>query len=180
MRTEAIRAAAVFFAVAWLVLASGCVRQQPTTGVTSIRATTLEDLRGYLLGHKPDVDQFRLRGPFAVAARDSQELHGINTDLFLAAPAEKAPLAIFLHGYDASKEAHAFQAQHLASWGVHCLTVQLPNRSQWPANGRTLAKLVDLIRRQPETIDSRIDGSRIILVGHSFGAITVAVALAEG
>ena len=185
MSAETLRRVSIFVAVAWLALASGCVRPPPSTAVTSIKATTLDDLRGYLLGHKPDVDQFRLRGPFAVATKEDQELRlsaaeRINTDWFLAAPPGKAPLAIFLHGYDASKEAHAYQAQHLASWGVHCLTVQLPNRSQWNNNGRTLAKIVEFIRRQPEAIDSRIDGSRIILVGHSFGAITVAVALAEG
>ena len=186
MSMEALRKLSIFFAIAWLALASGCVRPPPpSTGVTSIKATTLDDLRGYLLGHKPDVDQFRLRGPFPVVTKENEELRlsaaeRVNTDWFLSAPPGKAPLAIFLHGYDASKEAHTYQAQHLASWGVHCLTVQLPNRSQWTNNGKTLAKLVDLIRRQPETIDSRIDGSRIILVGHSFGAITVAVALAEG
>lgn len=185
MSAEVLRKVAILFAVAWLVMASGCVRPPPPTAITSIKATTLDDLRGYLLGHKPDVDQFRLRGPFAVATKEDQELRlspaeRVNTDWFLSAPPGKAPLAIFLHGYDSSKEAHAYQALHLASWGVHSITVQLPNRAQWTNNGKTLAKLVDLLRRQPEAIDSRIDGSRIILVGHSFGAITAAVALSEG
>jgi dienelactone hydrolase len=60
------------------------------------------------------------------------------------------------------------------------VTVQLPNRGPWDANGRSLTRLAGLVRRAPETIDKRIDVSRIILVGHSFGAFAVAVALAEG
>ena len=40
--------------------------------------------------------------------------------------------------------------------------------------------MVNAIYRQPELIDTRVDASRIILVGHSFGASSVAIALAEG
>jgi dienelactone hydrolase len=153
--------------------------------VTSIKASSLTELQGYLLSHKADVGEFKLRGPFAVAVRENQELRlsaseRVNTDWFLAAPAGKAPLAIFLHGHDSSKEAHAYQAQHLASWGIHSLTLQLPNNGPWSTNGRTLARVVELVHRQPAAIDGRIDVSRIILVGHSFGASAAAVALAEG
>jgi pimeloyl-ACP methyl ester carboxylesterase len=101
-------------------------------------------------------------------------------DLFLSAPAEKAPLVIFVHGYESSKEAHANQAMHVASWGMHSLSVQLPKRGPWDANGRALARIVRLIQRSPQVIDSRIDTGRIILVGHSFGASAVALAMAEG
>jgi len=104
----------------------------------------------------------------------------INTDLFLSAHAEKAPLVIFLHGYDSSKEAHTFQAMHVASWGMHSLVLQLPNNGPWVGNGKTLAKIANFIYRWPEIIDSRIDVNRIILVGHSFGGAAVAIALAEG
>jgi hypothetical protein len=57
----------------------------------------------------------------------------------------KAPLVIVLHGYDNAKEDHAFQAMHLASWGMHSLALNLPKRGPWIANGRTLAALVDAI-----------------------------------
>ena len=36
------------------------------------------------------------------------------------------------------------------------------------------------IRRSPELVDSRIDPDKIILIGHSFGGTSVAIALAEG
>ena len=174
----------ILFALACLTLAGGCTRL-PGTGVTVLKPATVNELQGYLLNHKADLDQFRLRGPFAVAMQRDRELNlspaeRFNTDLYLSAPAEKAPLVIFLHGYASSKEAHAFQAMHLASWGMHCLVLQLPNTGPWTSNGKTLAKIVNLIYRQPEIVDSRIDVKKIILVGHSFGGSSVAVALAEG
>ena len=174
----------ILFAMAWLTLLGGCARM-PSTGVTSLKPATLSELQGYLLNHIADVDLFRLRGPFDVATHKDHELRlstteRIDADLYLSAPAEKAPLVILLHGHDNSKEDHAYQALHLATWGIHSLAVTLPNNGPWVANGRTLARIVALIRRQPEIIDSRIDVSRIILAGHSFGAAAVAIALAEG
>jgi pimeloyl-ACP methyl ester carboxylesterase len=174
----------ILFAVAWLALAGGCARL-PVTGVTSLAPATLSELREHVLSHKADVDQFRLRGPFEVAIHNDRELdlsvkERIVADLYLAAPAEKAPLVILLHGHDNSKEDHAYQALHLATWGIHSLAVQLPGNGPWVGNGRTLARIAAFIHRQPELIDSRIDVNRIILAGHSFGGAAVAIALAEG
>jgi pimeloyl-ACP methyl ester carboxylesterase len=150
-----------------------------------LKAETAAELQAYLRARDAHVDLFRAQGPFGVVTQQDRELRlttseRIDTDLFLAALSEKAPLVILLHGYDSSKRAHAKQAAHLASWGMHSLTIQLPNHGPWDANGRTLAKLVSAISRSPDAIDRRIDTSRIILVGHSFGAYAVAVALAEG
>ena len=171
-------------AIACLALLSSCARL-PSTGVTSLKPATMSELRGYLLSHKADLDQFRLRGPFAVAVQKDYEIRlsateRIDADLYLSAPAEKAPLVIFLHGYENSKEDHAYQAMHVASWGMHGLALQLPNNGPWVGNGRTLAQIVNFIYRRPGIIDSRIDVNRIILVGHSFGGSSVAIALAEG
>ena len=104
----------------------------------------------------------------------------VEADLYLCAAAGKAPLVIVLHGLDNSKEDHAFQAMHLASWGMHSIALDLPKRGQWIANGRTLAALVDAIHRTPQLVDERIDADKIILAGHSFGATAVAAALGEG
>ncbi len=174
----------ILFVIAWLTLAGGCTRL-PSTGVTSLKPGTLSELQDYLRNHEADLEQFRLRGPFAMAIEKDHEIRlsateRFKADLYLAAPAEKAPLVIFLHGHDSSKEAHAFQAMHVASWGMHSLALQLPNSGEWVSNGKTLARIVSFIYRSPETIDSRIDVKKIILVGHSFGASSVAIALAEG
>jgi pimeloyl-ACP methyl ester carboxylesterase len=171
-------------ALAGLLLAGGCARP-PGIGVTSIKARTVGELQGYLLNRPPDVDLFRLRGPFAVSVQIDRQLQvsaaeQVIADRYLSAPAEKAPLVIFLHGHENSKADHAYQALHVASWGMHSLSIQLPNTGPWTANGRTLARLVAAIHREPQLVDSRVDGSRIVLVGHSFGASAVAVALAEG
>ncbi len=172
-------------AIVGLALVSSSCARLPSTGVTSLKPTTMSELRGYFLSHQADLDQFRLRGPFAVAVQKNFEIRlsateRIAADLYLSAPAEKAPLVIILHGYGSSKEDHAYQAMHVASWGMHSLALQLPNKGPWVGNGRTLARIVNFINRRPDIIDSRIDASRIILVGHSFGGASVAIALAEG
>ena len=104
----------------------------------------------------------------------------VTADLYLCAAASKAPLVIVLHGSNNSKEDHAFQAMHLASWGMHGLALDLPKGGPWIANGRTLARLVETIHRTPQLVDGRIDADKIILAGHSFGATAVAAALGEG
>ena len=171
-------------AIGGLALLAGCVRL-PATGVTPLKAKIPSDLRAQVLSQKPDVDLFRPRGPFEVVTHEDREIQlsateRIEADLYLAAPAEKAPLVILLHGYENSKEDHAYQAFHLATWGIHSVAVTLPNTGPWLENARKLARLSALVRRQPDVIDKRIDGERIILAGHSFGGAAVAMALATG
>jgi pimeloyl-ACP methyl ester carboxylesterase len=168
---------------AWVAAIGGCAKL-PGTGVTPIKAANQGELQQYLLARKPDLDQFRNRGPFAVDVKSDQELslsakERITADLYLSSSPGKAPLVILMHGYDNSKADHAYQAMHLASWGMHSLAVQLPSRARWQGNGRSLASLVKIIQGRPEVLDGRIDASRIILAGHSFGGISVSVALAE-
>lgn len=167
-----------------LLLAGGCARM-PDTGKTPLRFSVFPDMQAYLLSQKPDVDLFRLRGPFEVTVQEDFEVRlpggqTISTDLYLAAHPNKAPLVILLHGFGNTKDQHAYQAMHLASWGMHALAVQVPNTGPWIANGRTLARLAEAVSRRPELIDPRVDAGRIVLAGHSFGGAAVAIALAEG
>ena len=171
--------------IAFIAHAAGCTRQFPRTQVTPIKAAHPAELQRYLLSRKPDVAQFRFRGPFPMIERRDLEIPldsdlTVKADLYLCAAASRAPLVIVLHGHNNSKEDHAFQAMHLASWGMHGLALDLPKGGPWIANGRTLAKLVDTIHRTPQLVDGRIDADKIILVGHSFGATAVATALGEG
>jgi pimeloyl-ACP methyl ester carboxylesterase len=173
----------ILFAIAALTLSGICPRLADAA-VTPVKAANLSELDAYLRA-RPDLDQFRLRGPFAVTEQKDREVHlssteRVSADLFLSAPAEKAALLIFVHGHESSKETHAHQAMHVATWGMHSLALQLPNRGPWVNNGRILARLVQAIHRAPQIVDARIDVNRIILVGHSFGGSAVAVALAAG
>jgi pimeloyl-ACP methyl ester carboxylesterase len=171
--------------IVFVAHAVGCARQFPRTQVTPIKAANPAELQRYLLSHPPDVAQFRFRGPFAIVERRDLEIPldselMVKGDLYLCAAASKAPLVIVLHGHNNSKEDHAFQAMHLASWGMHGLALDLPKGGPWIANGRTLARLVNTVHRTPQVVDGRIDADKIILVGHSFGATAVATALGEG
>lgn len=168
-----------------LALAAACTRLPSIEQQTSIKAKSAAELQDYLRTHQADLDLFRLRGPFPVSEHAGHELRispreQYDADVYLSSAPEKAPLVVFLHGYDSSKEAHANQAMHVASWGMHAITVQLPKQGPWVNNGRILGRIVTHIRRSPASIDPRVDPNRIILVGHSFGAAAAAIALGEG
>jgi acetyl esterase/lipase len=170
--------------LAVLVLLGGCAKA-PKIAVTPIRHQTLDAMRRHLLAQPPDLDLFRLRGPFKVTARKNHALQlssgeSVAFDLYVASPAERAPLVILAHGYDNTKEDHAYQGMHLASWGMHSLALDLPKQGPWIENGETLARVVTLVRQRPELLDLRIDPERIIVAGHSFGGSAVAIALAAG
>ena len=167
------------------LVADSCTRRFPTTQVTPIKSKNPAELQRYLLSRKPNVAQFRLRGPFAVIERRDLEIPlsfglTVEADLYLCAAAKKAPLVIVLHGHNNSKKDHAFQAMHLASWGMNGMALDLPKGGPWIANGRILARLVGAVHGNPLLVDGRIDVDKIILVGHSFGATAVAAALGEG
>jgi len=151
----------------------------------AIKAETFAELQGYVLAGEANLDRFRPRGPFSVAIQEDREVRvssaeRIQADVFVSGASQRSPLVIFMHGHDSSKGAHGRQAAHLASWGMHAISVQLSKKGPWDANGAALARLVRFVQRSPQAIDSRVDASRIILVGHSFGAFAVAVALAAG
>lgn len=170
--------------LAALVLMAGCARL-PEIPTTPLRPESIGKLERHLLDHSPDVDQFRLRGPFEVVVREGVDIalgagERVTGDLYLAAPRDRAPLVILLHGHENSRAHHAYQAYHLASWGLHSFAIDLPNQGPWVENGKTLARLVAQIRRAPASLDARVDTQRIVLVGHSFGGAAVAVALADG
>ena len=178
-------AGACAFVIVLFSVLTACSRPAPVTAVTSIKASSLAELQAHLLSRKPDLDLFRLRGPFHVKSlKDVDVKVGTNglvsADLYLCDIADKAPLVILLHGYGNSKDDHIFQGLHLATWGMHAMAIDLPNQGAWIAHGKTLARLVEAIRRMPELGDKQIDPLKIVLVGHSFGATSVAAALGEG
>ena len=191
------------------VVHSGAMSQSVGEGTTPLKPASFSELQDYLLHHKPDVAQFRPRGPFGVEVHSNYEIpvstersdsdlafsgfpdmtpripsaqklatDHIDTDLFLSEHAEKAPLVIFMHGYGGSTVNHFEQAMHVASWGMHSLTLRLLNDSEWGTNGRTVARLVRFLSHPPGIMNGRIDPNKIVLVGYSFGGISVSLALA--
>jgi pimeloyl-ACP methyl ester carboxylesterase len=183
----AARSPGRWLVMAWLLWASGSALAADSRAahVPLSASNSYSELQRHLLEQPPGINRFRQPGPFKVTTRKNRQIllsanERVRADLYLAAPAEKAPLLIFLHGHDSTKEAHARQAMHVASWGMHVVAVQLAKTGPWDGHGRTLARIVRLIQRSPGVIDNRIDVNRIILVGHSFGAYAVAVAMAQG
>lgn len=187
------RIAAILCSVALLALVGSCA-QMPSTGITSIRFTNdkqpdskelqSEAVQTQVVERGLGVDQFKERGPFEVTIRSGEVIRlsakeRIPVDFYLSSLGNNAPLVILLHGYNNGKADHAYQGMHLATWGMNSVVLQLPNRGSWTAHGRTLARIVDYIRKRPGEF-ANIDTRRIILVGHSFGASSVAYALGQG
>ena len=181
--TFALRA--LLTAAAALLLVTACTPRLPPVDRAELKPKTAAELQKYVVTREPDVDVFRARGPFRVTVHENHELRLApkeiyRGDLFAAGLTGPAPLVIILHGYDSSKAAHYHQAVHLASWGMHAMTVALPPKGPWSNNGRILARIVSAIHASPELMPAQIDRDRIIMVGFSFGATAVAVALAQG
>jgi pimeloyl-ACP methyl ester carboxylesterase len=176
-------ARALCFASA-LILLGACAQAPPSLDLSSLSTDSPIELQEQVVTREPTFEVFASRGPFAVKVHENRELsltakERIPYDVFLADAKEEAPLVIFVHGHESSKGAHYGQAAHVASWGMHAIAVQLPAKGPWDVNGRTLARITSLIARSPQSVDGRIDVKRIILVGHSFGASAVGVALAQ-
>jgi pimeloyl-ACP methyl ester carboxylesterase len=126
-------------------------------------------------------DLFGKPGPFeAREIRDYQlplsPTNKVLVDLFIPKLKDKSPLVIMVHGNKFNKLVHGSQCRHLASWGFHCLAVQVPNEGQWLTNGKTIENLVRLINSYPTLLSEQIKPDKIILVGHSFGGSAVTIA----
>ena len=176
----------VLLIAAALVIAflGGCAKKPPT-GLTNLKAKSYGELERYLLSQPADTDTFKVRGPFTVDTKENHQLQlpageRITGDLYLAEHGNKAPLVVLLHGYGNSKADHGYQAMHLATWGLHALALDLPKQGPWAKNGRILAEVTELLQKNPALLDRNIDGSKILLVGHSFGGSSAAIALGQG
>ena len=60
--------------IALIAHAVGCTRQFPRTQLTPIKAANPAELPRYLLFRRPDVAQFRFRGPLAMVERRDLEI----------------------------------------------------------------------------------------------------------
>src|SRR3990172_1332907 len=92
-----VRKALIQVAIASLALVGGGARPQYVgEGVTPLKPGSFSELQSYLRDHKPDVDQFRPRGPFGVDVHENYEIpvstERSDSDLVGTGIAEKVPL----------------------------------------------------------------------------------------
>lgn len=149
------------------------------------RPQSFKEMKLDLMKFDPTLSEFEGEGPFSYelqenVAFDLGSKGLVIADVVVAGGAGKAPLVILVHGNHSAKEAHRYQAEHLASYGMHAVVVQLKNRAQWMKNGRIIAALVRSIAKRPSLVSTRIDPKSIILVGHSFGGSAITVAAGRG
>lgn len=170
--------------IALLAITASCATVE-TRHPAAALAENFAELGKYTQRDSVELRDFGKRGPFKFERRLDQSIRlssreQINTDLFMSAAHGKSPLVIISHGNDSDKADHQMQGEHLASWGMHVLVLQLPNRNQWLENGLRIKRLVDLVQAWPSLLDERVDLNSILLVGHSFGGSAVSVAAANG
>ncbi len=171
-------------AILMLQSALGCATTRPSHPAAAL-AENFAELSKFVNQDRLQLKEFGRHGPFAfdtqsdfaVRLSADQEL---NSDLFISHARGKSPLVILAHGNGSDKADHRKQAEHLASWGMHTMLLQLPNQGQWLENGAAIKRLVDMLHAWPALINNRVDLHRIILAGHSFGGSAVSLAAAYG
>lgn len=130
---------------------------------------------------RPDYSVFLNAGPYPYSVYYNYRISlkpslTIDSDYYKAKSGPGSPLAIIMHGNGYSKLTHRLQGEHLASWGIHTLLINLPNHGQWIKNGKILKRVTQMVHSWPELLSRNIDLSRIILVGHSFGGSASVIA----
>lgn len=144
-----------------------------------------QELKNDLLKYDGVLNDFTHPGPFNYIVHEDKVIQ-ITNDLSIVADFAKpkakgkSPLVIISHGNRSAKEAHRYQIEHLASFGIMAISLQLPNRGEWLENGFIIARLVNDLIRQPKILSSKIDTKNIILVGHSFGGSAMSIAAGSG
>jgi pimeloyl-ACP methyl ester carboxylesterase len=126
-------------------------------------------------------DAFAEPGPFEIQQVLDYQIplnptNKILVDLFIPILKEKTPLVMMVHGNKFNKLVHGSQCRRLASWGFHCLAVEVPNEGQWLTNGKTIESLVRIVSSFPGLLSDQINIEKIILIGHSFGGSAVTIA----
>ncbi|MFK7825028.1 MAG: dienelactone hydrolase family protein [Oligoflexales bacterium] len=167
----------------WLLLSIyACVHQPEIESSFSSHWPTLKQ---QVISDDLELDVFFSQGPFSFKKFIDFSItispkHKINTDFFRTSNRFNPALAIIVHGNGYNKLAHRVQAERIASWGFHCLVLNLPNRNQWLQNGKKIRRLVSLIKSYPRLLAKRFNQEKIYLIGHSFGGSASVLATGFG
>jgi dienelactone hydrolase len=164
------------------VCLTACQTTPPPTAITS---TSFTELKTTLSGKIPALKTYWEIGPFSYVVKNDfkvriSEKEIINSDLYLSDHKDPGPLVIIQHGNLSNKKFHENQARHLASWGIHVLVLEQPNRNRWIKNGIVISQLVKLLEVWPQLLGRKFDVTQIIGVGHSFGGSAMAIAAGKG
>jgi dienelactone hydrolase len=130
--------------------------------------------------------------------RDEGRGRAVPVRLYLPAAADTgpAPLLVFSHGIGGSRAGYGYLGRHLASQGVAALHLQHvgSDRGLWMGNVLTLIQRLQTAAHESEALDRvhdlrfaldrllegefapRIDATRIVAAGHSYGANTALLA----
>lgn len=144
-----------------------------------------ESLKKALLNNGPDLDAFMHPGPVSYRVHENRLARWrdgsfIVYDNVIPSSASPIPLVILVHGNHSHKEAHRYQAERLASYGIHAIVLQVPNQDQWVLNGERVRRFVQRVRKNPKAFGKYVDPNNIIVAGHSFGGSAVTIAAGRG
>ncbi|MCX6125333.1 MAG: alpha/beta fold hydrolase, partial [Proteobacteria bacterium] len=151
----------------------------------ALERRTVNDIHLRLSLLPEGIDRYREDGPFNYQEDADVEMpisadERRQVDIYRTKGAGLAPIILISHGNFSGKRAHRNQARRLASWGFHVVVVELPNRDQWLENGRRMFEVAGFLTKWPKFLGDNVDGSRIILAGHSFGGSAVTLAAGFG
>ena len=171
------------FISVWLLFSMYACAHRPTS--PSNFSNHWPTLKKQVISQDLEIDAFFSQGPYSYKEFLDFNItispkHKINSDFFRTGNRYKPALAIIIHGNGYNKLAHRAQAERIASWGFHCLVVNLPNRNRWLENGKKIKRLVSLIKSYPRLLAKSINPNRIYLIGHSFGGSASVLAAGAG
>lgn len=165
-----------------LLITQACIHQVHPKAHFSSHWPTLKE---QIVSQDAELEAFNSPGPFSyqefkdfdIALSPTQM---VNTDFFQTSNPFKPALAIVVHGNGYNKHAHKIQAKRIASWGFHCLVLNLPNRNHWLENAKNINRLVGLISSFPRILAKELNKNKIYLIGHSFGGSASVLAAGAG
>lgn len=142
--------------------------------------------------------QFETRKMSGVWHDSARDHRAVPWNLYLPDAGTRTPVAIYSHGGGGTRDSGAMFGEHLASHGVASLHVQHlgSDRDAFRADRRQISeaarnpllaepRFADIgfaahkVRGDDAGLAARVDGERLAVYGHSFGAITAQVAAGQ-
>ncbi len=174
----------IFIFIISIILCAACVSRPRATSV-GLQADSFQDVALYLKSNQnTSIDDYNKFGPFEYKTTTDHTItlkgEKIFFDVVKPMHQGKSPVVVISHGNYGHKEAHRYQAERIASWGLYAITLQLPKKKQWLKNGERIYSFLHYLNKNLRFIDKRVDRSKVILAGHSFGGSASTIAAGKG